>query len=56
MTAVTRGGEPLGGTAGFHGFALRDPGTGVTVAGAMTVRGDLGAFILPVLEAVGRIP
>jgi len=46
----------LGGTAGFQGFVLRDPSTGVTVAGVMTTRGDFGAFILPVLDAAARIP
>lgn len=46
----------LGGTAGFQGFMMKDTRTGVVVSGLMTTRGDLGAFILPVLEAVARIP
>lgn len=46
----------LGGTVGFQGFMLKDTRTGVVVSGEMTMRGDLGAFILPVLEAVARIP
>jgi hypothetical protein len=33
-----------------------DTAHGVVVSGYMTQRGDLGAFILPVLEAVSRIP
>ena len=45
----------LGGTAGYQGFMLRQPTTGVVVSGFMSQRGDLGAFILPVLEAVGRL-
>jgi D-alanyl-D-alanine carboxypeptidase len=45
----------LGGTAGFQGFVLYQPDSAVAVAGYMNRMGDLGAFILPVLEAVSRV-
>lgn len=45
----------LGGTAGYHGFVLHQPESGVIVSGYMNRRGDLGAFLLPVLEAVAHI-
>lgn len=46
----------LGGTAGFQGFALMHPGSGIVVSGYVNAFGNLGDFILPVLDAVGRIP
>jgi len=47
----------LGGTAGFQGFMLMAPATGVVVTGYMNHRpGGLGNFIVPVLQAVGRLP
>jgi D-alanyl-D-alanine carboxypeptidase len=47
----------LGATAGFQGFMLLNPGTGVVVSGYMNRRpGGLGNFILPVLASVARIP
>lgn len=46
----------LGGTAGFQGFMFYQPSTGVTLTGYMNTRGDLGAFLIPVLDAVSRIP
>ena len=45
----------LGGTAGFQGFVLYQPDSAVAVAGYMNRMGDLGAFIVPVLEAVSRV-
>lgn len=45
----------LGGTAGFQGFVLYFPETGVATSGFMNQRGNFGAFILPALEAIGRI-
>ncbi|MBC7977436.1 MAG: beta-lactamase family protein [Myxococcales bacterium] len=46
----------LGGTAGYQGFMLMDTQRGVVISGYMTQRGDLGALIVPVLDAVARIP
>jgi D-alanyl-D-alanine carboxypeptidase len=46
----------LGGTAGYQAFALVHPGSGLIVSGYVNAFGNLGDFILPVLEAVGRIP
>lgn len=45
----------LGATAGFQGFVFFEPGSGMSVSGYMNQRGDFGAFIVPVLEAVGRL-
>lgn len=45
----------LGGTAGFQGFVFFEPGTGTVAAGYMNQRGDFGAYIMPVLDAIGRI-
>ncbi|HET9952919.1 MAG TPA: serine hydrolase domain-containing protein [Polyangiaceae bacterium] len=44
----------IGGTAGFQGFMLYRPSTGMTVSGFMNRRGDLAAFVLPGLEAIER--
>lgn len=46
----------FGGTAGYQGFMLLDPASGVVTSGFMNQRGNLGAFILPVLETLGRLP
>jgi D-alanyl-D-alanine carboxypeptidase len=46
----------LGGTAGYQGFVLAHPGTGIVTSGIMNRHGDLGAFILPVIDALGRLP
>lgn len=46
----------LGGTAGYQGFALMHPGSGIVVSGYVNAFGNLGDFILPVLDVVGRIP
>jgi len=45
----------LGGTAGFQGFVVFQPATGVVTSGYMNRTGDFGAFIVPVLDAVARI-
>lgn len=46
----------LGGTAGYQSFVLVHDATGLVTSGFMNRRGDLGALILPVLEAASRIP
>jgi D-alanyl-D-alanine carboxypeptidase len=46
----------LGGTAGFHGFAFTHPGTGTIASGFMNQNGDFAAFVLPVLDALARLP
>lgn len=46
----------LGGTAGYHSFVVIEPDSGVVASGFMTVRGNIGAFIVPVLDIVARIP
>lgn len=45
----------LGSTAGFQGFVLHAPSNGLTVSGYMNRTGNLGAFIVPVLQAAARI-
>lgn len=45
----------LGGTAGFQGFVLVHPATGITASGYVNRYGDLGGFIVPVLDAIARI-
>jgi CubicO group peptidase (beta-lactamase class C family) len=45
----------LGGTAGFQGFVLIHPVTGIMASGYINRYGDLGGFILPVLDAIARI-
>lgn len=45
----------LGGTAGFHGFVLFHPPSGIVTSGIMNTRGDLGGFVIPVLDAVSRV-
>lgn len=45
----------LGGTAGFHSFMFHAPNAGWTVSGSMNRRGDLGALIIPVIEAIDRL-
>jgi D-alanyl-D-alanine carboxypeptidase len=46
----------LGGTAGFLGFMLYHPATGVATSGFITTRGDLGSLLVPVLETIRSIP
>jgi D-alanyl-D-alanine carboxypeptidase len=46
----------LGGTAGFHNFVFYLPNHGVVLSGFMNRRGDLGASLFPVLEAVSDMP
>ena len=46
----------LGGTAGFTAYMLYQPETGMAIGGAINIRGDLGALILPVLETLQRLP
>jgi len=45
----------LGGTAGYQSFMFFHPPSGMVVSGSMNRFGDFGAFVLPVLEAVGRV-
>jgi CubicO group peptidase (beta-lactamase class C family) len=45
----------LGGTAGFQGFVLIHPATGIAASGYVNRYGDLGAFLVPVLDAIARI-
>ena len=44
----------IGGTAGFQSFDFYQPSTGVVVSGYMSCNGDFAAFVMPVLDAVGR--
>lgn len=44
-----------GSTAGYSGFMLEDTATGLVVSGAITQGGNLGALIIPVMEAVARL-
>lgn len=46
----------IGNTAGYGGFMLLDTASGVVFTGGMNQRGNLGAFIIPVIQAVGRLP
>ena len=46
----------IGGTAGYQGFMFAHPQSGIVASGLMNRPGDLGAFILPVIEAIGRLP
>lgn len=46
----------LGGTAGFQSFVFIHPESRIVASGFMNRTGDLGAFIRPVLDAIGRIP
>ena len=45
----------LGGTAGFQGFVLIHPTTGIAASGYVNRYGDLGGLIIPVLDAIARI-
>jgi D-alanyl-D-alanine carboxypeptidase len=45
-----------GSTAGYNGFVLQDTATGVVFAGSINQDGGLGALVLPVIQAVGRLP
>ena len=45
----------LGGAAGFQGFVLIHPATGIAASGYVNRYGDLGGFIVPVLDAIARI-
>jgi D-alanyl-D-alanine carboxypeptidase len=45
-----------GSTAGYGGFMLMDTDTGVVVAGSMNVGGNLGELIIPLIQAVSRLP
>ena len=44
-----------GGTAGFQGFMLYEPSTRVVTSGYMNHRGDFGAFLVPVIEAISQV-
>ena len=46
----------LGGTAGFQSFVFLHPDSGVAASVHMNRAGDFGAFIVPVLDAIRRIP
>lgn len=46
----------LGGAPGFQSFMLYLPQTDLIVTGFMNRRGDLRAFLLPILEIVSEIP
>jgi D-alanyl-D-alanine carboxypeptidase len=46
----------LGGTAGYQSFVFIHPSSGIVASGYMNRRGDFGAFIMPVLEALARLP
>ncbi len=46
----------LGATAGYQGFMLFEPSSGMTLAGYLNQRGDLGAFLVPVLESLAALP
>jgi len=45
-----------GSTAGYNGFVLQDTATGVVFAGSINQDGGLGALVVPVVQAVGRLP
>ncbi len=45
----------LGGTAGFQGFVLIHPASGIAASGYINRFGDLGGFLVPVLDAIARI-
>jgi D-alanyl-D-alanine carboxypeptidase len=45
-----------GNTAGYGGFMLADTATGIVFSGSMNQRGNLGALIIPAIQAVGRLP
>jgi D-alanyl-D-alanine carboxypeptidase len=44
----------LGSTAGYFGFTFHMPVTGYYFSGYMTVQGDLGAFLLPILALLSE--
>lgn len=46
----------LGGTAGYQGFMLLEPNSGMLLTGYMNQPGDFAAFIVPVLESVAKLP
>lgn len=46
----------LGGTAGFNGFMLYQPETGLILSGYINNLGELGALIAPSLDVLGTIP
>jgi D-alanyl-D-alanine carboxypeptidase len=45
----------LGSAAGYQGFVFFHPGTGIVASGYMNRTGNLGAFVLPVLDAIARV-
>lgn len=45
----------LGSAAGYQGFVFFNADTGVIASGYMNRTGDLGAFVLPALDAIARV-
>lgn len=46
----------LGTTAGYRTFVLSNQETGAITSGLMNVRGDVGAFVVPAVQASARAP